>query len=84
MLAVAASAAPYHAGELAVQRRAGVAHFAQQLRGMLERDSVSDTHAAFLSSQPLVVVATVDARGYPWARRGSGFFLLHAPLLLRC
>ena len=59
--------APFHAGECAMQDRAGVrdklAHFSQQVI----RDQMPDQHRVFFAQLPFVVVGAVDAQGQPWA-----------------
>ncbi len=56
----------FHAGELAVQRRAGVADRAAGLLGMFT-DEVPDVAVAFLESQPMIVLAAADADARMWA-----------------
>jgi predicted pyridoxine 5'-phosphate oxidase superfamily flavin-nucleotide-binding protein len=58
---------PFHAGELAVQERAGAA--AQSAitgrRGI--RDHMPDQHREFFAQLRLMLVGSVDASGQPWA-----------------
>ena len=56
----------YHAGELAVQERAGVREQASRMgRGI--HDEITPPAALFLRQQRLAVVSSVDARGRVWA-----------------
>lgn len=61
------SDSPFHAGELAVQERAGT--LAQSAvsgrRGI--RDHMPDQHRAFFAQLPFMLVGSVDAQGQPWA-----------------
>lgn len=50
----------YHAGELAVQTRYGVAELADRLGGKMLRGEMPDAVRDFLESQPLVFVSSVD------------------------
>lgn len=59
-------AAEYHAGERAVQRRAGVEAMAQRV-GLSIKDALPPAAQAFVREQPLVVVASTDAQGGVWA-----------------
>ncbi|AYZ63744.1 pyridoxamine 5'-phosphate oxidase [Burkholderia multivorans] len=58
---------PFHAGELAVQQRAGVADAASAvgLRGI--RRFMPDQHRAFFAQLPFFVLGGVDPEGQPWA-----------------
>ncbi len=58
---------PFHAGELAVQQRAGVADTASAvgLRGI--RRFMPDQHRPFFAQLPFFVLGGVDAEGQPWA-----------------
>ncbi|MXN79357.1 2Fe-2S iron-sulfur cluster binding domain-containing protein [Burkholderia sp. 4701] len=71
---------PFHAGELAVQRHAGVADAAAAvgLRGI--RRFMPDQHRTFFAQLPLFVLGGVDADGQPWAtlRVGAPGFV-HSP-----
>lgn len=59
--------APFHAGELAAQARAGVAPGAAAIR-----DWMPDQHRAFFAALPFVVAGTVDAAGAPVATMLTG------------
>lgn len=59
-------AAIYHAGELAVQDRAGVRATAARVgRGI--RPVIPHAAREFMLAQPMVILATADARGRVWA-----------------
>ncbi|CAJ3257337.1 pyridoxamine 5'-phosphate oxidase family protein [Burkholderia pseudomallei] len=67
--------APFHDGELAAQRRAGVAAAAAAAaafggRGI--RTFMPDQHRAFFAQLPLLVVGGVDGGGQPWATLRAG------------
>jgi predicted pyridoxine 5'-phosphate oxidase superfamily flavin-nucleotide-binding protein len=57
----------FHAGELAAQRRAGVAPRASAIR-----DAMPDQHRLFFAGLPFVLVATVDEAGWPLATMLAG------------
>lgn len=59
--------APFHAGELAVQTRAGVRDKAEigGRRGI--RRYMPDQHRQFFAQLPFIVLAGIDANGQPWA-----------------
>ncbi len=52
----------YHAGELEMQRRAGVRQLADRVSGIIN-SAIHPAMAAFLAAQRFVIVATVDAEG---------------------
>src|SRR3954451_18947267 len=58
--------APFHEGELAVQRRAGVERTAAQV-GRMIGPSIPPEFAAFVARQPFVVAAAPDEDGRVWA-----------------
>jgi uncharacterized protein len=64
---------PWHAGELAVQERAGVG----EVSGRGIRSSIPDGAAAFLSEQRLAIFGSVDDQNQTWAslRNGEPGFL---------
>ena len=73
-------ASPFHAGELAVQQRAGT--LAQSAvtgrRGI--RDHMPEQHRQFFSQLPFILVGSVDAGGQPWASVLAGQpGFLHSP-----
>ena len=74
-------AAGFHAGELAVQRRAGVAAEAARLAPMLEPAELGGGLAAFLAGRTFAVLAARDPDGRLWASplAGPPGFLAVAP-----
>jgi predicted pyridoxine 5'-phosphate oxidase superfamily flavin-nucleotide-binding protein len=56
----------FHAGELAVQRKAGVEHEAARLSRMLEPVALTGGIAAFLSERTFIVFSGRDAGGRLW------------------
>jgi predicted pyridoxine 5'-phosphate oxidase superfamily flavin-nucleotide-binding protein len=62
----AAAQSPFHAAELAAQRRAGVLDQADAggRRGI--RDFIPEQHRAFFAEQPFMVFGGLDANGQPW------------------
>jgi predicted pyridoxine 5'-phosphate oxidase superfamily flavin-nucleotide-binding protein len=69
--------AGFHAGELAVQRRAGVGHEAARLSSMLEPVELSGGIARFLADRTFLVITGRDTAGRLWtsALVGSPGFL---------
>ena len=69
------TSSPFHEGELAVQRQAGVEQLAAQV-GRLIHSCVPAEFGAFLSRRPFVCVASQDESGRVWASvivGGEGF-----------
>jgi predicted pyridoxine 5'-phosphate oxidase superfamily flavin-nucleotide-binding protein len=69
------TSSPFHEGELAVQRQAGVEQLAAQV-GRLIHSYVPAEFGAFLSRRPFVYVASQDESGRVWASvivGGEGF-----------
>jgi hypothetical protein len=60
------SLSPWHPGEVAMQRSAGVAEKLAG-RGQLLRDHLIDQHRQFYPQLPFIVVGAVDGRGDAWA-----------------
>lgn len=60
-------ASPYHAGERAVQSRAGVRERVEQMGRRMIRDFMPDQHREFFADLPFLVAGSVDAQGRPWA-----------------
>jgi hypothetical protein len=60
------SDSPFHAGELAVQVRAGVADLALRIGRSVGR-RLDERHEEFLATQRVAVLAAADARGALWA-----------------
>jgi predicted pyridoxine 5'-phosphate oxidase superfamily flavin-nucleotide-binding protein len=63
---MATTTGPFHEGERAVQRAAGEQDAARQ-NGAIIGDAIAGGAADFLRAQRMLVVATRDARGRPWA-----------------
>ncbi|KAB0640532.1 pyridoxamine 5'-phosphate oxidase family protein [Burkholderia latens] len=59
--------APFHAGELAAQQRAGVAEAANAAGRRGIRRFMPDQHRTFFTQLPFFVLGGVDAHGQPWA-----------------
>eukprot|EP01036_Dinobryon_divergens_P040094 gene40094-52966_t len=57
----------FHAGEQALQARAGVQAQMAQIGPRVMRDHMPDQHREFFGLLPFVVVGSVDAWGQPWA-----------------
>ncbi|VWC26173.1 pyridoxamine 5'-phosphate oxidase [Burkholderia lata] len=64
--------APFHAGELAVQRRAGVTEAAGSAGRRGIRRFMPDQHRTFFAQLPFFVLGGVDAHGQPWATLRAG------------
>lgn len=62
---------PYHPGELEVQERAGVGEMAARV-GKVISPFVPPAARGFLLEQSMVVVASVDGSGQPWASMLTG------------
>ncbi|WP_040780439.1 pyridoxamine 5'-phosphate oxidase family protein [Nocardia pneumoniae] len=62
---------PFHAGEVAVQRRMGQAHIAERV-GRMIRPDIPAVAADFLAEQRMVVLAAADAAGRLWASELDG------------
>jgi len=78
--------AGFHAGELAVQRRAGVAAEAARLAPMLEPAELRGGLAAFLAGRRFAVLAARDPAGRLWASPlagPAGFLTVASPTTLR-
>jgi predicted pyridoxine 5'-phosphate oxidase superfamily flavin-nucleotide-binding protein len=63
---------PFHAGEQALQARAGMRERIERAGRMMIRDFMPDQHREFFAAQPLVFVGSVDAHGRPWASMLTG------------
>ncbi|QTO45813.1 pyridoxamine 5'-phosphate oxidase family protein [Burkholderia latens] len=59
--------APFHAGELAVQQRAGVTEAASAAGRRGIRRFMPEQHRTFFAQLPFFVLGGVDAGGQPWA-----------------
>jgi predicted pyridoxine 5'-phosphate oxidase superfamily flavin-nucleotide-binding protein len=74
------AASPWHAGEVAMQRSAGMAERMDALGRKVVRGFMPDQHREFFAQLPFVVLGTVDPAGDAWAtlRAGPPGFL-HSP-----
>ncbi len=63
---------PFHAGELAVQQRAGVSEFADAAGRVSIRSFMPEQHRIFFAQLPWFVVGGVDRDGQPWATLRTG------------
>ncbi len=63
---------PYHAGELAVQERAGTRERAGIAGRKGIRDHMPDQHRAFFAHLPFIVAASLDDECQPWASLIAG------------
>ena len=59
--------ATFHAGERAVQQRAGVGERMAEIGPRVVRDYMPEQHRDFFAQLPFVVLGSVDAQGEPWA-----------------
>ena len=57
----------FHAGERAVQQRAGVDQRMAEIGPRVIRDYMPDQHRDFFAELPFVVLGSVDVQGQPWA-----------------
>jgi predicted pyridoxine 5'-phosphate oxidase superfamily flavin-nucleotide-binding protein len=70
----------FHAGERALQARAGSREWLAQVGAHVIRDQMPDQHRVFFAQLPFLVVGTVDTSGQPWASLLAGPpGFLHAP-----
>lgn len=67
-----APASPWHAGEIALQQRVGVAEYMLAVGQQWIRPAMPLQHRAFFPLLPFVVVGAVDAQGNAWATLLSG------------
>jgi uncharacterized protein len=58
---------PFHAGEQAMQARAGVRERTERVGRKFIRDAMPDEHRKFFATLPFVVVGALDDRQRPWA-----------------
>lgn len=65
-------ASPFHAGEQALQTRAGVRERAERAGRRMIRDFMPDEHRELFEKLPYVVVGSLDARDRPWASMLAG------------
>ncbi|HEY4349790.1 MAG TPA: pyridoxamine 5'-phosphate oxidase family protein [Paraburkholderia sp.] len=62
----------WHAGEVALQRQAGVADRMKDLGRRVVRDYMPDQHRAFFAQLPFVALGSVDPDGDVWATLVAG------------
>jgi predicted pyridoxine 5'-phosphate oxidase superfamily flavin-nucleotide-binding protein len=63
---------PFHAGEQAIQRLAGVRDRIELKGRAVIRDYMPEQHRAFFAALPFMVVGLADQNGHPWATILSG------------
>ncbi|HZR36844.1 MAG TPA: pyridoxamine 5'-phosphate oxidase family protein [Nevskia sp.] len=63
---------PWHAGEVALQRRAGVAERMEQIGRQVLRNHLNEQHRLFYPQLPFVALGAVDAQGEAWATLRAG------------
>jgi predicted pyridoxine 5'-phosphate oxidase superfamily flavin-nucleotide-binding protein len=63
---------PFHAGEVAMQRAAGVAERLRELGPRVIRDHMPDQHREFFEQLPTLLIGSVDAQLRPWASMLAG------------
>ncbi|WP_374377566.1 pyridoxamine 5'-phosphate oxidase family protein [Dongia sp.] len=74
------STSPWHDGEIALQRSAGVADRMADVGRRVIRDFMPDQHRAFFAQLPFVVLGSVDAQGDVWATlRANKPGFMHSP-----
>jgi predicted pyridoxine 5'-phosphate oxidase superfamily flavin-nucleotide-binding protein len=61
------NAQPFHAGEVAVQSRLGVAQRMAEIGPRVVRDHMPEQHQRFYEQLPLMLAGSVDPAGRPWA-----------------
>jgi uncharacterized protein len=62
----------FHAGEQAIQSRAGVRDRMERKGRAVIRDYMPDQHRAFFAALSFMVVGLADRNGHPWATTLSG------------
>lgn len=72
MAGTGAPPSPWHAGEVAMQRLAGVAEKMADVGRKVLRPYMPDQHREFFAQLPFVVLGAVDADGDAWATLRSG------------
>lgn len=58
---------PFHAGEVAVQSRIGVAERMDEIGRRVLRDHMPEQHQRFYEQLPFMLAGSVDTAGRPWA-----------------
>lgn len=62
----------FHAGEIALQQRAGVRERLAEIEGRVIRDHMPDQHRELFEKLPTLLVGSLDATGQPWASMLAG------------
>jgi predicted pyridoxine 5'-phosphate oxidase superfamily flavin-nucleotide-binding protein len=62
----------FHAGEVAMQRAAGVDERMRELGPRVLRDHMPDQHREFFEQLPMLLVGSMDAQQRPWASMLTG------------
>ncbi|USJ27645.1 pyridoxamine 5'-phosphate oxidase family protein [Ensifer adhaerens] len=77
---VSSPSSPWHAGELQLQRHAGVVEQMDPIGRRVLRTFLLDQHREFYPLLPFIVIGSVDRDGMPWATIRSGRpGFLHSP-----
>lgn len=63
---------PFHAGERALQARAGVAERMEQVGRVVIRDHMPEQHRELFTKLPFMIVGSLDAQQRPWASVVAG------------
>ncbi|SAK68955.1 pyridoxamine 5'-phosphate oxidase-like FMN-binding protein [Caballeronia hypogeia] len=75
-----AGSAPWHPGELAIQKAFGVQERMDDVGRRVVRSYMPDQHRQFFAQLPFMVAGTVDERGDPWATLIAGHpGFMHTP-----
>jgi uncharacterized protein len=61
------SESPFHAGEIAIQERAGVRDTIETQGRRVIRDYLTEQHRKFFAELPFLIAGTLDVQGRPWA-----------------
>ena len=67
------AASPFHAGEIALQERAGVRARLAETGHRVIRDFMPEQHRDFFNHLPFLIVGSLDRAGRPWASMLTGF-----------
>jgi len=74
------TAHPFHAGEIAVQERAGVRERVAEMGPRMIRDAMPEQHRELFGKLPMMLVGSLDAQGRPWSSVVAGRpGFIHAP-----
>jgi len=58
---------PFHDGERALQNRLGLAERQEEIGQRIMRPFMPDQHRDFFAQLPFMIIASLDAKGWPWA-----------------